>query len=140
MISYYVKHHCFLLSLLLFIILPKTWKYFLKAFIIRQKFSGILSDSLKHTIAKVAQAERERKAVIITSEGEVEAAKNMAIAAQTLASSPGAMQLRTLSTLADLGTSPSNNTVWVVPTDLVNNLSQISANLSGRPTNIGRMN
>ena len=101
----------------------------------------ILSDSLKHTIAKVAQAERERKAVIITSQGEVEAAKNMAIAAQTLASSPGAMQLRTLSTLADLGTSPSNNTVWVVPTDLVNNLSQISANLShGRATNIGRVN
>lgn len=86
----------------------------------------ILSDSLKHTIAKVAQAERERKAVIITSQGEVEAAKNMAIAAQTLATSPGAMQLRTLSTLADLGNSPSNNTVWIMPTDLVNNLSQIT--------------
>lgn len=85
----------------------------------------ILSDSLKHTIAKVAQAERERKAVIITSQGEVEAAKNMALAAQTLASSPGAMQLRTLSTLADLGSSASNSTVWVVPTDLVNNISKL---------------
>ncbi len=90
----------------------------------------ILSDSLKQTIAKVAQAERERKAVIITSQGEVEAAKNMAIAAQTLATSPGAMQLRTLSTLADLGNSQSNNTVWIMPTDLVNNLSQITAHLN----------
>ena len=104
---------------------------------------GLLADLVREIykdLEPLMQILNDRKAVIITSEGEVEAAKNMAIAAQTLASSPGAMQLRTLSTLADLGTSPSNNTVWVVPTDLVNNLSQISANLSGRPTNIGRMN
>ena len=85
----------------------------------------ILSDSLKHTIAKVAEAERERKAVIITSQGEVEAAENMARAAATLAQAPGAMQLRTLSTLSDLGNSPSNSTVWLVPTDLVNSLEKI---------------
>ena len=80
----------------------------------------ILSDSLKHTIAKVAEAEREKKAVIITSEGEVEAAKNMVIAAETLSKSAGAMQLRTLSTIGDLGSNQANTTVWMMPVELMN--------------------
>ena len=49
-----------------------------------------MSDTLKRTIAKAAEAERERKAVIINSEGEVQAAENMAKAAKILANSPGA--------------------------------------------------
>ena len=89
----------------------------------------ILSDSLKRTIAKVAEAERERKAVIIASEGEVEAAQHMARAAATLAASPGALQLRTLSTLNDLGNSQANTTVWLLPSDLINSLEKISKKL-----------
>lgn len=75
----------------------------------------VLPDSLKRTIAKVAEAERERQAVIINSEGEVAAAKNMAEAAGTLASQPGALHLRTLQSINDLSSDQSNTTVWMVP-------------------------
>lgn len=75
----------------------------------------VLPDSLKRTIAKVAEAERERQAVIINSEGEVLAAENMAKAAATLAQSPGALHLRTLQSINDLSSDQSNTTVWLVP-------------------------
>lgn len=79
----------------------------------------ILPDSLKRTIAKAAEAEREKKAVIVASEGEVVAAENMAQAAKTLSSTHGAMQLRTLQTIANAANDPSNNTIWVLPTELM---------------------
>lgn len=75
----------------------------------------VLPDSLKRTIAKVAEADREKQAVIINSEGEVAAAANMAKAAQTLASQPGALHLRTLQSINDLSSDQSNTTVWMVP-------------------------
>ena len=74
-----------------------------------------LPESLKRTIAKVAEAQREKKAVIIASEGEVLAAKNMSEAAATLAQAPGALHLRTLQTISDLSSDQSNTTVWMVP-------------------------
>src|SRR3989344_4815429 len=55
----------------------------------------ILPESLKRTIAKVAEAQREKQAVIIASEGEMAAAANVAKAASVLADSPGALHLRT---------------------------------------------
>jgi regulator of protease activity HflC (stomatin/prohibitin superfamily) len=75
----------------------------------------VLPDSLKRTIAKVAEAEREKQAVIINSEGEVAAAANMAKAAETLAKVPGALHLRTLQSINDLSSDQSNTTVWMVP-------------------------
>jgi len=75
----------------------------------------VLPESLKRTIAKVAEAEREKQAVIINSEGEVAAAANMAKAAETLASVPGALHLRTLQSINDLSSDQSNTTVWMVP-------------------------
>jgi regulator of protease activity HflC (stomatin/prohibitin superfamily) len=75
----------------------------------------ILPDSLKRTIAKVAEAEREKRAVIINSEGEVAASENMAKAAQTLSSQPGALHLRTLQSINDLSSDQSNTTIWMVP-------------------------
>lgn len=79
----------------------------------------ILPDSLKRTIAKVAEAQREKQAVIINSEGEVEAASNMAKAAATLATSPGALHLRTLQSINDLSSDQSNTTVWMVPVEAI---------------------
>lgn len=75
----------------------------------------VLPDSLKRTIAKVAEAQREKQAVIINSEGEVGAAQNMAEAARLLAQVPGALHLRTLQSINDISSDQSNTTVWMVP-------------------------
>ncbi len=86
----------------------------------------VLPDSLKRTIAKVAEAEREKRAVIINSEGEVAAAKNMAEAAHTLAASPGALHLRTLQSINDLSSDQSNTTVWMVPVEVLKALEGLA--------------
>ncbi len=79
----------------------------------------ILPDSLKRTIAKVAEAEREKQAVIINSEGEVGAAANMAKAADMLGKVPGALHLRTLQSINDISSDQSNTTVWMVPVEVL---------------------
>jgi regulator of protease activity HflC (stomatin/prohibitin superfamily) len=78
-----------------------------------------IPDDLKRTIAKVAEAERERQAVIIASQGEVMASENMAKAAHTLAMSPGALHLRTLQSINDISSDQSNTTVWMVPIEVL---------------------
>jgi len=79
----------------------------------------VLPESLKRTIAKVAEAEREKQAVIINSEGEVGAAENMAKAARMLAEVPGALHLRTLQSINDISSDQSNTTVWMVPVEVL---------------------
>ncbi|MDD5056089.1 MAG: SPFH domain-containing protein [Candidatus Peribacteraceae bacterium] len=86
----------------------------------------ILPDSLKRTIAKVAEAEREKQAVIISSEGEVASAANMAKAAAMLAASPGALHLRTLQSINDISSDQSNTTVWMVPVEALKALEGIA--------------
>lgn len=86
----------------------------------------ILPDSLKRTIAKVAEAEREKEAVIINSRGEVEAAANMAKAAETLSKQPGALHLRTLQSINDLSSDQSNTTIWMVPVEGLKALDAIA--------------
>jgi len=78
-----------------------------------------LPDDLKRTMAKAAEAEREKKAVVIASEGEVLAAENVAKAAKTLAESPGALHLRTLQSINDISSDQSNTTVWMVPVEVL---------------------
>ncbi len=75
----------------------------------------ILPENMKRTIAKEAEAERERRAVVIKAEGEVQAANNLASAAKTLAESSGALHLRTLQSINDLSSDQSNTTIWMVP-------------------------
>ena len=55
-----------------------------------------LPEEMKRVIAKAAEAEREKEAILTKARGEVEASKNLAMAAQTMATTPGAMHLRTL--------------------------------------------
>jgi len=78
-----------------------------------------LPEQLKRTIGKEAEAEREKRAVIIKAQGEVIAAVNMAKAAKTLASGPGALHLRTLQTLNDLSSDKSNTVVLGVPLEIL---------------------
>lgn len=86
----------------------------------------ILPDSLKRTIAKVAEASREKEAVIINSLGEVEAAANMAKAAEILSTQAGALHLRTLQSINDLSSDQSNTTIWMVPVEGLKALDAIS--------------
>ncbi len=76
-----------------------------------------LPESLKRTMAKEAEAEREKRAVIINSLGELEASRNLAEAAKVLHESPGALHLRTLHTINDLSSDQSNTTIWMIPND-----------------------
>ncbi|MCD5381010.1 MAG: slipin family protein [Candidatus Pacebacteria bacterium] len=78
-----------------------------------------LPDDMERTIAKQAEAERERRSVIIKAEGEVAAADNMAKAANTLAQAPGALHLRTLQSLNDLSSDQSNTVVFAVPIEIL---------------------
>lgn len=86
----------------------------------------MLPDSLKRTLAKVAEAEREKQAVIINSEGELGAAENVAKAAEMLAKTPGALHLRTLQSINDISSDESNTTVWMVPVEALRALETIA--------------
>ncbi len=75
---------------------------------------------MKRVIAKVAEAEREKEAVITKSKGEIEAAENLKQAATLMSSVPGALHLRTLSTLNDISSDQSNTIIFAVPIEVLN--------------------
>lgn len=79
----------------------------------------ILPVDMKRTISKQAEAEREKRAVIIKAEGEVIAAKNMNEAAHILSKSPGALHLRTLQSLNDLSSDQSNTVIFAIPLEIL---------------------
>lgn len=78
-----------------------------------------LPPNMERTIAKQAEAEREKRAVIITSEGELAASQNMAQAARTLSEVPGALHLRTLQSINDISSDASNTVVFTVPLETI---------------------
>ncbi|MBT4375965.1 slipin family protein [archaeon] len=78
-----------------------------------------LAEDMKRVIGRQAEAEREKRSVIIKAEGEVIASTNMAKAATTLAKAPGALHLRTLQTLNDLSSDKSNTIVMGVPLEIL---------------------
>jgi len=78
-----------------------------------------LPGDMERTIAKQAEAEREKRAVIINSEGELAAAANMAEAARMLAAQPGALHLRTLQSINDISSDASNTVVFTVPLEIM---------------------
>jgi len=78
-----------------------------------------LPGDMERTIAKQAEAEREKRAVIINSEGELAAAHNMAEAARMLAAQPGALHLRTLQSINDLSSDQSNTVIFTVPLEIM---------------------
>ena len=83
-----------------------------------------LPEEMQRVIAKVAEAEREKMAVITKASGEKEAADNLAEAASILSSSPGALHLRTLATLNDLSSDQSNTIIFAVPIEVLNAFGQ----------------
>lgn len=78
-----------------------------------------IDQSMIRAIARQAEAERERRAKIISAEGELQAAGKLVEASRLLAQEPGAMQLRYLSALQDMANDKSNNIVLPLPMDLL---------------------
>ena len=78
-----------------------------------------LPEEMKRVIAKVAEAEREKQAVITKAIGEVEASENLAKAARTMSESAGALHLRTLSTINDISSDQSNTVVFAIPIEVL---------------------
>lgn len=79
----------------------------------------ILPDEMKRVIARQAEAERERRAIIIRAEGEKAAAENIAAAAEKLAKSTGGLHVRTLQTLSELSGDKNNTIVFVTPLEVL---------------------
>jgi regulator of protease activity HflC (stomatin/prohibitin superfamily) len=78
-----------------------------------------LPEDMERTIAKQAEAERERRAVIIQAEGEVIAAQNIAAAAKILSDAPGALHLRTLHSINDISSDQSNTVIFTLPLEVL---------------------
>lgn len=87
-----------------------------------------LPADMERTIAKQAEAEREKRAVIINSEGELAASKNMAEAARLLGSVKGALHLRTLQTINDVSSDQSNTVIFTVPLEILQALTGFKNN------------
>ena len=84
-----------------------------------------LPSDMKRAMAKQAEAERERRAAIISAEGEKASSQAIAEAAHLLASTPGGLNIRTLQTLEKISTDPSQKTVVLLPTDLAGKLGKL---------------
>ena len=89
-----------------------------------------LPEDMKRVIAKVAEAQRERDAVITKAQGEVEASKNLAEAARTMATTPGALHLRTLSTINDVSSDQSNTLIFCVPIEMLDSFKAGNGNVA----------
>jgi len=84
-----------------------------------------LPENMKRAMAVQAEKEREKRATIIASEGEFEAAKNIAKAAELLSQTPAAIQLRSLQTIQDISHEPSQKIVIFMPSDIGNILKKL---------------
>lgn len=89
----------------------------------------ILPENMKRVIARQAEAERERRAIVIRAEGEKEAATNISTAAAQLSKSGGGLHIRTLQTLAELAGDKSNTVVFVTPLEILKGFEGILKNI-----------
>ncbi len=79
----------------------------------------VLPEEMKRIIGKQAEAEREKRSIIIKAEGELMASSNMAKAAQMLSATEGALHLRTLQSINDISSDKSNTIVFAVPLEIL---------------------
>jgi len=88
-----------------------------------------IDESMIRAIARQAEAERERRAKVIHAEGELQASQKLMEAAEVLAKSPGAMQLRYLQTLTEIAGDKSSTIAFPIPIDFMKSVM----NLADRP-------
>ena len=78
-----------------------------------------LPEEMRRAMARQAEAERERRSKIISAEGEFQAAEKLGKAADVIAQSPGALQLRYMQTLIEISTEKTNTILFPLPIDLL---------------------
>jgi regulator of protease activity HflC (stomatin/prohibitin superfamily) len=88
-----------------------------------------LPDQMIRAIGRQAEAERERRAKIIHADGEYEASKKLAMAAEALQMQPAAIQLRYLQTLVEIGSEKNTTVVFPMPIDIFSSLGRTLDNL-----------
>lgn len=91
-----------------------------------------MPEDLKKMMSRQASAEREKRATITKAEGDKEAAVNLAAAATTMATSPGAMQLRTLQTIDGLGPTASNTVVIALPINIIDAIDALTVSMKNK--------
>ncbi|MGV9800245.1 SPFH domain-containing protein [Mycobacterium sp. NPDC003449] len=79
----------------------------------------VLPDSMKRSIARQAEAERERRARVITADGELQASEKLAAAADVMATEPAALQLRLLETVVEVAAEKNSTVVLPFPVELL---------------------
>lgn len=94
----------------------------------------VLPDSMKRSIARQAEAERERRARVITAEGELQASEKLAQAAQIMAEHPAALQLRLLETVVEVAAEKNSTLVLPFPVELLRFLERATPHGSGAAT------
>ncbi len=93
-----------------------------------------IPEQMQRAMARQAEAERERRAKIINSEGEYQAAEKLTAAADIITRNPASLQLRYLQTLVEIGTERNTTVVFPLPVDIFSGISQmISKNLAKAP-------
>ncbi len=85
-----------------------------------------LPADMKRVMAKQAESERERRAIIIRAEGEFQASERLAQAAQTLSSTPGGLSMRTLQTIEKINPDPSKTVIFALPVEVLEGIKAIS--------------
>lgn len=91
-----------------------------------------LPADMKRIMAKQAESERERRAVIIRAEGEFTAAERLAQAAERLGAVPGGMSLRTLATIEKINPDPSKTVIFALPVEVMEGLQSLSSILKNK--------
>jgi regulator of protease activity HflC (stomatin/prohibitin superfamily) len=91
-----------------------------------------IPDQMQRAMARQAEAERERRAKIINSEGEYQAAQKLADAADIISTNPATLQLRYLQTLLEMGVNQNTTIVFPLPIDLVRPFAEMAAGAADR--------
>jgi regulator of protease activity HflC (stomatin/prohibitin superfamily) len=91
-----------------------------------------LPADMKRIMAKQAESERERRAVIIRAEGEYTAAERLAQAAERLSQTPGGLSLRTLATIEKINPDPSKTVIFALPVEIMEGLKSLSSILKDK--------
>ncbi|MBK7821032.1 MAG: slipin family protein [Tessaracoccus sp.] len=92
-----------------------------------------IPEMMQRAMAREAEAERERRAKVISAHGELQASKELRDAALTLSEAPASLQLRYLQTLLELGADQNSTVVFPLPMDIVGPLVKAVENFSSGP-------
>jgi regulator of protease activity HflC (stomatin/prohibitin superfamily) len=90
-----------------------------------------LPEQMQRAMARQAEAERERRAKVIAADGELQASEKLAEAAHAMADNPGAMQLRTLQTMAEIATERNSTIIFPIPVEIVSIMGSLANRLQG---------